>query len=131
MDTLDPRYRLGIEVMDREHAQLIHLVEELQLSLDDRGVVRRPLAPIVARLMLHAPVHFDNEEKLMSRADYPGLPAHRARHQDLANQLRRLAADLLKDEMAAAKNIHTLMESWLFDHLLTEDQAFAQFESAR
>lgn len=127
MDDSGLEYRLGIEIMDREHEQLVNLVRELQMSINEHGSVRRPLAPAVARLLVGAPAHFDSEEKLMADSGYPGLAAHRAIHQGLVSQLRIFAAELLTDEVTAARKIHSVLSAWLFEHIQTEDSSFARF----
>lgn len=127
MDVLEPEFLLGVELMDLEHARLVDLVRELQLSINQQGSIRRPLAPIIARLLVQAPAHFENEEQLMAEKGYPGLMEHRAKHQDLVSQLRRLAAELLTNEVVTAQKIHSVISTWLFDHLVTDDRAFAQF----
>lgn len=131
MAVLEPEFILGIEQIDSEHQQLVDLVQQLKLSINNQGHVRRSLAPIVARLLVQAPAHFDSEERLMADRGYPGLKEHRAKHQELDSQLRRFAAELLTDEAATARKIHSVVSGWLFEHILTDDLSFAEFELGR
>jgi hemerythrin len=125
--TIDPKYRLGIETVDSEHAELIHIVEELKSNVTSGKCDEHQLQSIVARLLKYTHTHFSHEEQLMYEYHYPQLAEHRAKHAELMAQVEQFAQDLGDHAKRVALQINLFMNVWLYEHISKDDAAYAKY----
>lgn len=115
-------WRLGIEVMDRDHealfAQLSDLGALLAAGADESSIQIR-----LHRLVDFCARHFDEEERIMAAGRFAGLESHRAEHQRLLVDLTELAAHT---HWVGASLTMRYLESWLVGHMQTYDSAAAK-----
>lgn len=128
---IDPKYRLGHDAIDREHAQLIGIARELQTALKEGTADGLQIKRIVDRLVAYTRTHFENEEALMAAAGYPGLSEHRTLHAELNAKVRQFATELLDNQDKTALKINLFMNVWLFEHISRDDAAFVKFAAGR
>ncbi|MBI5922968.1 MAG: hemerythrin family protein [Betaproteobacteria bacterium] len=131
MTIIDPKYSIGIDTMDAQHAKWIQLIEEFRSAgaghlLDRIGVEAAKLA--LEQLLAYTCTHFVSEEKLLAEYKYPGLAAHKQRHQEL-----EAAVIKLLDEINAHKTkvtplkLNLFITVWLMEHIIQEDDKYARF----
>lgn len=121
---------LGFEALDHDHRHQARAVAALE------GAVRRGGDPLVIESFLLGLIestheHFDNEQQLMRRWNYPLYEAHAQSHERLMAELRSLREDhaagrLVVDEATLARLRH-----WLGDHVKAMDQALAEYLKER
>lgn len=70
---IDPKYRLGLDQVDREHAQLIRIADDLKDLIKDQKASGESIQRITGELIRYTETHFDSEERLMAEKNYPGL----------------------------------------------------------
>ena len=129
---IDPKYRLGVDAIDVEHAQLIKIVNELKEGLQREGKVNAAEIPhIVDSLIQYTKMHFGHEEALMSESQYPGLEAHRHKHVDLMQQVHKFAQELATKPEKVALQVNLFMTVWLFEHIIKDDGEFASYYKKR
>lgn len=128
MIDIDPKYRLGVDAIDREHAELIHIAEDLRAGLNN-GAEELNLASsrIFDRLIHYARTHFGHEEQLMTEAHYPGLPEHHKKHQELMEQVDKFSQQSFSSKEKATLVLNLFLTIWLYEHISKEDAAFAAF----
>ena len=124
---IDPKYRLGVAEMDREHAQLIQIVNDLKAGLQGETMLSGEGIPrIVDRLLQYTNTHFNHEEQLMSENQYPGLAEHHKKHAELKRQIEQFASELSGQHETMALKINLFMTIWLFEHIIKDDADFAK-----
>jgi hemerythrin len=116
------RFDCGEPTIDRQHRQLFEHAEEV-LELLRQGSPR--VAGELERLVAEILRHFADEERVLEQRAYAGLAAHRRSHADLAAR-----AQALQSAVAAGRATHEELTRFLLgevvaDHMLTEDQRFA------
>lgn len=72
----NPRFELGIEPVDREHRELIDLINALHGAMC-RGAAHDKVVAGLGRIYAQIAAHFALEEKLMRDANYPGFDEHK------------------------------------------------------
>jgi diguanylate cyclase (GGDEF)-like protein/hemerythrin-like metal-binding protein len=120
--TWSKEYELGVPMMDQEHADMFAHMETLTQTIRAHGKPAE-IRDKLRRLMKHSALHFGTEERLMEKACYEGLPAHRAEHRHLLADLRGLVEHA--DKMAGTLITHYL-RNWLIVHIETYDRAAAE-----
>ncbi len=123
--------RVDVPEMDEEHQQFIARVNELNqaiLESEDKAKVARAM-----QLMLsEAARHFEHEEKLLARWEYPNAAAHAGRHAELAAQFARVTREFEAADLSfvrAAKGLR--IKQLLVEHLLGEDMQYRDFLRSR
>jgi len=131
IDSIDPKYRLGIDEMDIQHARWIRLIEEFRAVAEGRllepaGIEAAENA--LVKLREYTASHFASEEQFMAARAYPGLDAHKLRHRELEALVRALLEDLRSRKGSRAPlKLNLLVTIWLLEHILQEDGKYARF----
>lgn len=118
------RYKTGDELVDTTQKKLFDLTNEF-LASDDLTVLR----PVIVSLCKQARAHFELEEALMRRMNYPEIDAHSAQHQRLLERLIGRSMDVGKGHMNKPA-IAALMRDWAENHVPVEDVQLARFLAA-
>lgn len=128
---MDPKYSIGIDEMDHQHAKWIHLIEEFRLVgsdhlMEETGI--NSAAHALEELLKYSKSHFASEEQFLFAHGYPDLDAHKKQHREL----EAVVAKLL-DEIRSCKSNRTPLKLnlfvtvWLFEHIMQEDNQYARF----
>jgi hemerythrin-like metal-binding protein len=103
----------------------VKLINELHgAMLDGNG---RQVAPsILKRLLDYTRTHFFDEEALMVRTNYHEFSDHRAAHEKLIEELRRLCGDFERGEKYLSTKLLGFLRHWLRSHILDMDKRYAK-----
>jgi len=122
-----PELLTGIPGIDDQHRELLAIagkvLERGALQLDDEVVDR-----LVPYLTSYAEYHFAAEELTMKVFRFPGLKAHRERHDRFRERFRRLVeAAHPGDASGEVRNVMSFLLALLLHHFRTDDRALAGF----
>lgn len=128
-ESIDIKYRIGIDEMDAQHAQWIRLIERFRAAAS--GHLRDQASVDAAREALQALLeytknHFASEESLMAAHRYPNLDAHRKAHEELQAGVKKLLAELNEKPTAPLK-LNLFITIWMMEHIMQEDKKYALF----
>ncbi len=117
----DPGYRIGVEVIDRQHRQLFDIGNRFH-SAWRRQTRRVELCRIFDELLEYTGYHFAEEERLMQQIDYPELTQHRSDHAQLVQQVKQYRARIRSGTADAGRQALDFMKTWLHTHVLEADK---------
>lgn len=121
---------VGSPTIDREHRELVELFQHLTdpARQDDAAFLRATLDDLVR----HVGEHFEREEGIMRRWDYPNYALHRQAHGDLLDQINHFM-DLMNETGAALQpaRIIDFVGNWLVGHILHDDKALGGWLAAK
>ncbi len=122
----ETRLAIGVPEIDAQHRELFSRLAGFDeaLARGDRAAIGQTFA----FLREYALIHFETEERLMTRSGFPGLAAHRVLHRGFVERLQALAEDY------ATNGAHALLRLrarnwvvvWLMDHVGREDVAIGR-----
>jgi hemerythrin len=118
-----PFYSVDDPSLDAQHKQIIEMINELYAAVEQAE--NRP-APkrLLKRLRQYTMAHFEAEEEVMQRLDYPGLAEHKALH----DRLRRRTADLeAHPDAITGRDVLQFMKEWWLEHIQGEDKKYAPY----
>lgn len=112
----DDSIRMGIEWLDVQHRDLVHLVNQLRQAAraDDQELI----GELMERFLRHARQHFADEERHLEAMGMP-VTAHQHGHHHLLEALERVAGQVASDPSAIAGDY---MKFWLVDHIQGDDR---------
>ncbi|MCL1905571.1 MAG: hemerythrin family protein [Clostridiales bacterium] len=117
------KYRLGNEQVDEQHHQLFVLVSELIASCED-GNDACKLKETLDFLVEYTIHHFNDEEALQLRYNFPDLERHKKLHEEFkvtAQELQRHFAES-GSSVELSNDVSKIVVKWLISHILNEDK---------
>jgi len=126
-------WSLGIEIIDRQHRQLAVMLNKIaELYLNDSGQTDSEQRSNQLHEQLNiffekVREHFNDEEDLMIKANYPGHTEHARDHLMLRAELKHYIRHI--EEEPDHINIGALnsLKAWFISHIISSDKEFADF----
>ncbi len=120
-----------IGVLDDQHQQLFGMVNELFTAMNaTRG--RNILGEILERLIHYTATHFEIEEDLMAKYDFPELDSHRNAHNAMRDKILNFRQQLdAGTNNNVAPELLVYLQHWLRNHIRVVDQRYSEFLNAR
>ncbi len=122
--------RVGIAAVDEEHRRLFEILNKLHAAMTEareQDMLRR----ILAELIGHAVVHFQTEEDLYTRYEYPGYEEHKKVHDALTETAMEVQDSLREDGAVVSPELLEFLRDWLVGHTLGLDKEMGKFFNAR
>ncbi len=121
----ESQYELGIKSIDDQHKKLIeitgHLSELLTNATNGEDIYDEMVA-IIESLTQYTISHFQFEEALFHRYDYPSKEAHIEEHNKLISEISALDLRAIdEDQVAYGKKILKFLITWVFKHISGSD----------
>jgi len=120
----DEGLSVGNSLIDRDHQELIELVNSLHQAASD-GREAALIGRILDNLLSYTQEHFQREEMLMEYINYPDQLAHKALHKKLIAQVLVLQEALNKGAHTVARDTAELLRFWLTHHIHRNDRQLA------
>lgn len=121
-----PKLVLGIESIDREHQQLVVLINELDAAIKS-GKGNQVVAGAVDKLAGYTVMHFGREEKLFAQHAYAESAAHKVEHKAFVDKVAEFKSGIERGRLGLSFSIMTYLEEWIQKHILTVDRKYVPF----
>lgn len=122
-------YLTGIEIIDEEHKELFHIIEEVHevIADDARGDKYDEIVRLLEELKNYTKSHFRDEEEYMESIQYEGLEAQKVAHELFVSRLDEMDLNEIDEhqEETLEELIAFLLE-WLITHILQMDKKIGQ-----
>jgi hemerythrin len=122
-------YKVGHPQIDLQHQELFRIVNGLHDAIVD-GKGREILGSTLLKLAACTVNHFKTEEAVMSSVQYPGLDAHKRKHEALAAHIKDLAKKCASGEMVFTTSLSSFLSDWLRNHVKEDDMAASRYMKA-
>ena len=119
---------VGVDEIDEDHKKLVAIFNTLNHALSE-GESHEYLTAVLTELINCTVWHFSHEERLMLKYDYAEREQHKAIHQQLINNARELEERILKKDKTVSDEDLEYLESWLTEHILTDDLRLGNYLS--
>ena len=118
----------GHPEMDRQHQRLVELINQLYLAHPSQG--EQP-AELLVTFLDFVESHFQWEEALMERLQYPCQDQHRSTHNLKRLDLARLGRLYRGGNSGSIGDWMVSMHDWFISQILQEDRGLSAFLLAR
>ncbi|MET0066740.1 MAG: bacteriohemerythrin [Candidatus Thiodiazotropha sp.] len=129
LEWLDEWY-LGVEAIDRQHVQLVGLLNNIAESMGDEntpGEDGEKVFGMVLHLHEETRQHFTDEEAVMRDHEYPELIEHHREHIMLLAELQEFIRDVEEGVRRFDYEALVSLKHWLINHVIDTDMAFARY----
>lgn len=113
---------VGLPEIDRQHKRLLELMRKVEKAADLGQ--KDALLKAVEELAIYTKSHFEAEETLMSKVNYPAIRAHSKTHENLLGEVSAMAGKL-KDGSIKTDDLLAFLMKWLVEHINGSDKAYA------
>lgn len=118
--------KTGIEEIDRQHGELLELLDELNEHIGGKFEFSASMT-VITRLMDYVRYHFAYEEKLLEERHYPDLEAHKEEHNRLTLEVAALWREVENGHEITEK-LPTMIRQWIQEHINAEDAEYARYQ---
>jgi hemerythrin len=110
-----------IQVIDDQHRRIVDYINELHRASQDESTedVRRVLDALVD----YTVTHFEFEEELMKRANYPFIKAHKRVHEIFQKRVDKFLQRANAGE-AITQELLAMLKIWLSSHIKGDDRDY-------
>ena len=128
--TWSDRLKVGIERIDKQHHQLVDLLNALHAEmLAGRGM--QSVGEVLSNLIQYTRTHFATEERLFTQHAYPQAEAHKQQHDKLAEKAVALHRQVVNGEVTLSLETMHFLKDWLTNHILKTDMAYKPFFASK
>ena len=117
------QYSVGVLEVDSQHKHLVSLINGLH-EVMKRGAQQAEIEALLEDLLAYTDFHFAAEEKLMARANYPDLAAHKAKHASMRQEVQRLLAAARGGGASVSITLMSFLKNWLSRHIEGTDKQY-------
>lgn len=119
----------GNKVIDEQHKEWIGKINEL-LSSCECGDCKVKAIKTLEYMADYSEFHFREEEKLQEEAGYPGLEAHKRKHDEFRKVVDELHEMLREEEGPSEAFVEAVKKNvvdWLYNHIKAFDCSVAAY----
>lgn len=114
---------IGIEEIDQQHRQLVSMVNQINQAIIAK-TAQKSIERLFKELIAFTIFHFETEHRLMVRYAYPGLAVHDHDHEQLVDEVTRIASELPQgNDLLVLQTI----KDWLIGHIQNADKPLGAF----
>lgn len=126
----DQAYSVQIAEIDRQHQKFTAILGMLFDAIEE-GRSQNVLSGILRELVAYADYHFDTEERLMIKYQYPDLGAHHEEHQEFRAKILEFQRNFNEGRETTTSDVAKFMTHWISDHVMDADKKYGPFLNAR
>lgn len=128
METLQWTEKISVnnEKIDDQHKKLIDLTNELILhsnAAPNSQIVNETLY----ELLKYTKYHFQDEEELMEKFNYPKLDEHKKKHREFVRQIAMFCEDVIEGKATVTNEILKFLTEWITQHTSIEDMDYKNY----
>ena len=119
----EDKLSVGVNEMDQQHKTLIKKINSLIDTLEggDTGKILSSFGELAGFVIQH----FEEEEKLMEDAGFPGLGWHKLIHKNLLDQVGGFKGEIESGNLDSKKLVNFL-KFWLTSHIMGIDVKYGE-----
>ncbi|MBT5933773.1 hemerythrin family protein [Sulfurimonas sp.] len=131
MITLEQIPMVAIASMNDTHMEESLIVNKLTGAATNKELDL--VAQMLRELLAHTQIHFDNEEEIMTKSEFPDMQKHKTEHDRHLKELAHLIKyfDGNREPNAILAYIHGNLVAWSLHHVETLDAEAAEYFSKK
>jgi hemerythrin-like metal-binding protein len=126
----DENFSVNIKELDDQHKIWIGLMNNLYDAINI-GKGEQALNIIIDEVIRYTVYHFEYEERLLKKYNYPDEPLHKKIHDEYALKVRELKNILDKGGVVKSTVLLEQMKNWLVNHIIGSDKQYSGFLNSK
>ena len=121
----DSLLSVGVDEIDEDHRKLVDLFNIFNQSVTE-GAATDYLIAVLEELVNCTVWHFSHEERLMLKYGYKGFKEHKAEHEELIRNVRKIQHIVQAEKPVSTEDVEFLRK-WLTGHILSTDMKLGSY----
>ena len=124
----DPKFEIGIPVIDSQHKRLFMLCNNLHMALNNKefgGSWEDEFKYAIRECFEYVKIHFRSEEILMQAAGFHGLPEHKEVHALFIKKVLKYSS-MERYSIGDAFELVRFLYEWILSHIAHDDKLFVK-----
>jgi methyl-accepting chemotaxis protein len=117
------QYLVGVPEMDKQHKELIKLINKLYIAMRDKKDVQKTMHNFIQ----YTARHFKEEEQFMDSIQYPELQQHIVIHRKVLPQIKQFGKRVQAKEKGIEKKLLIFLKEWFLNHIIKQDKQYGLF----
>lgn len=117
-------FSVGNDEIDSQHQALIAMINKMHDALK-LGKGSAEAAVTVKEMINYSRFHFDTEEKLMRRIQYPRIDEHINEHKAFIAKAHGFEEQIAAGTFSLSIDLANFLRDWLSNHILVNDKAYS------
>lgn len=119
---------LNIPIIDEQHKGIVSIINSLHYFIK-QGMGFQALLPTIIMMEQYSIIHFEAEQMLLKKYEYPDYDHHFMLHAQLKENLKAIKAQtLMKKDTDAVINF---LKNWWIHHINVEDRKYELWISSQ
>jgi len=117
------RYSVGNTKIDNQHKNLVKLINDL-FNINKKNI---KIDEILNNLITFAIVHFNEEESMFIKINYPNAEEHIQEHLNFIHKVNQFKQQFDQNNTLLSEDLIVFLQHWLFNHILVEDKKYKKY----
>lgn len=119
-------YSVNIDEIDRQHQKLFEMINEFYENVINHSN-EELILKLVSGMGKYVQTHFNHEEELMKKYEYPDFKIHKQQHDTFIQKVTDLENKLNKGIAVISFEITSFLKDWIKNHILTTDKLYSEY----
>lgn len=128
--TWNENYSVNVKELDDQHKIWMGLINNLHAAIRV-GKGEQALNIIIDEVIRYTVFHFEYEESLLVKHDYPEESNHKKIHDDFARRVKDLKKTLDSGGAVQSNTVLEQMKDWLINHIMKSDKQYSEFLNSK
>ena len=122
----DDNYSMNISIIDKQHKELIDIINKAIAAKQHRNNPEE-ISEIIYDMTIYAQEHFKTEEAYMEKFNYPEYQYHKQEHLNFSTTTLVYGNRENKGGFRVVNEILEFLQQWLVHHIQETDKAYTDF----
>jgi len=122
------RYSMGVKLIDDQHKGLLNFVNDLfDHSTGKETDEKEYFKSVIQEAVKYIKVHFETEEKLMTKTHFPGYAEHKKVHDEFTMTVLKTVKDYETGKRLVLEKFAYFLKDWILSHVAVMDVKYAEY----
>lgn len=119
-------YSVGINKLDEQHRNLVTMINDLYDAMRI-GQGKILIQQILDKMTHYTVTHFESEETLFDKYNYPDTEKHKKEHKEFVNTVLDFKEKYDKGSILLSVKLLNFLRDWLLNHIQGSDKDYGPF----
>lgn len=123
----DDSYSVRIASIDKQHQSLFNAINDFYDSIIQQKGAHEATLKLLNKLKEYTVYHFQSEEQLMQRYQFPMYGAHKKEHDEFIEKINNIEERIMTGKLVISIEITSMIKDWIENHIRKTDMAYSSF----
>jgi hemerythrin len=127
--TWNDSYSVKVAMCDQQHKKLFEIINQLADAMR-MGNGQDVVGKTVGELLEYTRTHFQQEEALLKKSNYPQLGPHQEMHRKFVGEIEGLIQQAKEGKATNSIQVLNMLRDWLVNHIQKVDKQYSAYLNA-